>query len=208
MYLIRAIVGLVALPILAQTPPAWVAKSNQNAQLLIDIGQRYSPEGASRDGVTAFDDRITAHYCGFTGADDYYARAAAANVIDRIVVPALIIHAANDPFIRLLPETRARILANPYVTYIETADGGHCAFLGQPKIGPGNDDYDGHLCNHKAIQRSRWRVYRLGSDERDSRVLVAGSEESSSPRYSFVNYFSASPGRYQLGGIFQRRLPA
>ena len=34
-----------------------------------------------------FDDRITAHYCGFTGADDYYARAAAANVIDRIAVP-------------------------------------------------------------------------------------------------------------------------
>ena len=27
-----------------------------------------------------FDDRVTAYYCGFTGADDYYARAAAANV--------------------------------------------------------------------------------------------------------------------------------
>jgi len=29
-----------------------------------------------------FDDRITAYYCGFTGADDYYARAAAANVVE------------------------------------------------------------------------------------------------------------------------------
>ena len=43
-------------------------------------------------GVTTlrlFDDRVTAHYCGFTGADDYYNRAAAANVVDRIAVPAV-----------------------------------------------------------------------------------------------------------------------
>jgi len=78
-----------------------------------------------------FDDRITAHYCGFTGADDYYAQAAASNVVDRISVPALIIHAANDPFIRVQPETLRRIAANPNVTYIETKDGGHCAFIGQ-----------------------------------------------------------------------------
>ncbi len=85
-------------------------------------------------GITSlrlFDDRITAYYCGFTGADDYYARAAAANVVDRIAVPALIIHAANDPFIRMQPETLRRIAANPNITYIETADGGHCAFLGE-----------------------------------------------------------------------------
>jgi predicted alpha/beta-fold hydrolase len=78
-----------------------------------------------------FDDRVTAYYCGFTGAADYYARAAAANVVDRIAVPALIIHAANDPFIRVLPETRARIAANPNITYVETDDGGHCAFIGE-----------------------------------------------------------------------------
>lgn len=86
-----------------------------------------------------FDDRITAFYCGFTGADDYYARASAANVIDRIAVPALVIHAANDPFIRLRPETRQRMLANPHITYIETEDGGHCAFVAQ-RNGGGSDD--------------------------------------------------------------------
>jgi uncharacterized protein len=86
-----------------------------------------------------FDDRITAHYCGFSGADDYYARAAASNVVDRIAHPALIIHAANDPFIRLLPETRRRIAANPNITYIETADGGHCAFVGERNGIPGDD---------------------------------------------------------------------
>jgi predicted alpha/beta-fold hydrolase len=89
-----------------------------------------------------FDDRITAYYCGFTGAADYYARAAAANVVDRIAVPALIIHAANDPFIRVLPETRARIAANPNITYIETADGGHCAFVGERNGGRNGDATD------------------------------------------------------------------
>ena len=43
----------------AQTPPAWVARSNQNAQLLIDINARYSPESAGTSGVTGMDERVT-----------------------------------------------------------------------------------------------------------------------------------------------------
>ena len=85
-------------------------------------------------GVTSlrlFDERVTAYYCGFAGADDYYARAAAANVVDRIAVPALIVHATNDPFIRIRSDTVQRIQSNPNITYIETADGGHCAFLAE-----------------------------------------------------------------------------
>ncbi len=86
-----------------------------------------------------FDDRITAYYCGYTGADDYYARAAASNVVDRIAVPTLIIHALNDPFIRVTPETRDRVLSNPNITYIETDDGGHCSFVGES----GGETFDG-----------------------------------------------------------------
>lgn len=92
-------------------------------------------------GVTSlrlFDDLVTAHYCGFAGADDYYERAAAARVIDRISVPALIIHATNDPFIRVTPATRTQILGNPNITYLETQDGGHCAFIGE-RDGHGDD---------------------------------------------------------------------
>jgi predicted alpha/beta-fold hydrolase len=96
-----------------------------------------------------FDDRITAHYCGFTGADDYYARAAASNVVDRIAVPALIIHASNDPFIRMLPETLRRIAANPNITYVETADGGHCAFVGECNGHPPND---GRWAEHEVVE--------------------------------------------------------
>jgi hypothetical protein len=78
-----------------------------------------------------FDDKITAYYCGFTGADDYYARASAANVVGQIAVPALIVHAANDPFIRLQAETRRKIASNPNITFVEVKDGGHCAFVGR-----------------------------------------------------------------------------
>ena len=77
-----------------------------------------------------FDHQITAYYCGFSGADDYYARASASNVVERIAVPALIVHAANDPFIRILPQTRRKIAANPNITFVEVEDGGHCAFIG------------------------------------------------------------------------------
>jgi uncharacterized protein len=86
-------------------------------------------------GVTSlrdFDDKVTAYYCGFEGASDYYQRSAAANVVERIAVPALILHAANDPFIRILPETRQKILSNPNITFLETEDGGHCSFLADP----------------------------------------------------------------------------
>ena len=44
----------------AQTPPAWVARSNQNAQLLIDIDARYSPESAGNSGVAGMDERVSA----------------------------------------------------------------------------------------------------------------------------------------------------
>ncbi len=79
--------------------------------------------------IRTYDEYIVAPNCGFAGADDYYDRAASARVIDRIAVPTLILHALDDPFIRLLPETRAKILANPNITLVETRHGGHCGFL-------------------------------------------------------------------------------
>jgi uncharacterized protein len=99
-----------------------------------------------------FDDRITAHYCGFAGADDYYARAAASNLVERIAVPALILHAANDPFIRVREETRQRMAKNPNITYIETEDGGHCAFLGE-RNGKAGDD--GRWAEREVVEFAR-----------------------------------------------------
>jgi predicted alpha/beta-fold hydrolase len=83
-----------------------------------------------------FDDKIVATYCGFRNADDYYYRAASARVVDGIAVPTLILRALDDPFIRLTPETRSDILANPQITLVETPHGGHCAYL---CVHPGDD---------------------------------------------------------------------
>ena len=93
-----------------------------------------------------FDDKVTAYYCGFEGAVDYYARAAASNVVDRIAVPGLILHAATDPFVHLIPETRSKIAANPNLTFIETADGGHCSFLAHP------NGYDGRWAEQQVVE--------------------------------------------------------
>ena len=76
-----------------------------------------------------FDDKITARFCGFTSADDYYFRSSGARVASRIALPTLVIHAWDDPFIRMLAETRAALAGNPAVDLIETRHGGHCAFL-------------------------------------------------------------------------------
>lgn len=95
--------------------------------------------------IREFDDLITAHYCGFAGAQDYYTRAAAARVLDRIAIPAMVIHAKDDPFIRLLPETRSKMLANRKITFLETDHGGHCAFLAQP------NGYDGRWAELQII---------------------------------------------------------
>lgn len=96
-----------------------------------------------------FDDKVTAHYCGFANVADYYDRASAAHTVERIAVPTLILSAANDPFVRITAETRQKFSRNPKIKFIETADGGHCAFIGIPKgsrnrsaAAPENQDND------------------------------------------------------------------
>ncbi|WP_263384954.1 YheT family hydrolase [Granulicella arctica] len=88
-----------------------------------------------------FDDEITAIYSGFSGADDYYFRAAAGRVLDQIAVPTLILHAADDPFVYITPESRSLIAANPSITYVEPAHGGHCAFLASADPSKNDDGY-------------------------------------------------------------------
>ncbi len=102
----------------------------------------FDPQLAAGIGsLREYDDRITALYSGFQSADDYYHRAAAARVLHRIATPALVLHACDDPFIRFTPESRAQIAANPCLTLLETAHGGHCAFLANPNPATGQDGY-------------------------------------------------------------------
>ena len=93
--------------------------------------------------IRDFDEQVMTPYCGFDGADDYYARAASARVVGHIAVPTLILHACDDPFIRLTASTRAKGHTNPHITLLEPAHGGHCAFLEDPA-----GDYDGYWAEH------------------------------------------------------------
>lgn len=76
-----------------------------------------------------FDHEIVARYGGFADAADYYEQVRSSRFASSIAVPTLILHAADDPFIRTLPATVAALRANPYVDYVQTTHGGHCAFL-------------------------------------------------------------------------------
>jgi hypothetical protein len=76
-----------------------------------------------------FDHHIVARYGGFADADDYYHTVASSRYAGTLRVPALIVHSLDDPFIRMLPQTREALIGNPHVTFLETQHGGHCAFL-------------------------------------------------------------------------------
>lgn len=124
----------------------WKLKSRMRAKARCFPGQYDLSRLNGLKSLRDFDDKVTAYYCGFDGASDYYARSAAANVIDKISVPTMILLAANDPFIRLLPATRAKIIANPNITFIETEDGGHCSYVGQAV------DDDGHYAERMVVE--------------------------------------------------------
>jgi hypothetical protein len=114
-----------------------LARYKRKAKLFPGIYASRKSIGPVRS-IREFDNKIVARYWGFHDADDYYDLAAAARVVDQIAVPTLTLHAQDDPFIRLLPETRARLRANPHVTFIETLHGGHCAYLSRD---PGNETH-------------------------------------------------------------------
>ncbi len=85
--------------------------------------------------VRDFDDVITARYCGFEDARDYYARSSASRVISDICVPTLIIASKDDPFVPFEPFQNPAMQGNPHITLFATEHGGHCAFISRENGG-------------------------------------------------------------------------
>lgn len=74
-----------------------------------------------------FDDRYTAPRNGFRSADHYYETCSVAPLLGQIEIPALIVHAADDPFIPVEPFRDAR---PSHLVEIEiTSHGGHLGYL-------------------------------------------------------------------------------
>lgn len=81
--------------------------------------------------VREFDDVITARFCGFKDADDYYARSSARRVAGQIRLPTLILTSQDDPFVPFAPFEDLPIRENRNITVVAPRHGGHCAFISQ-----------------------------------------------------------------------------
>ncbi|MGB2713763.1 MAG: alpha/beta fold hydrolase [Vicinamibacterales bacterium] len=100
--------------------------------------------------VRGFDEIYTAPHFGFRDAEDYYHRASAMRVVDRIRVPALVISAADDPFVPVEIFRNSALTRNPNIHLVVTEHGGHCGFVEQASEG-----YDGYWAEHRIVQFAR-----------------------------------------------------
>jgi predicted alpha/beta-fold hydrolase len=103
--------------------------------------------------IREFDDAYTAPFHGFLGAADYYHRASAMRVIDKITVPTLIITADDDPFVPSGPFRDPAVTGNKNITVLVTPHGGHCGFIEEP-----NGDYDGYWAEREVVEFVKQRT--------------------------------------------------
>jgi predicted alpha/beta-fold hydrolase len=96
--------------------------------------------------VREFDAAYTAPYFGFESAEDYYHRASALRIIDRIRVPALVITAEDDPFVPSEPFHDPKLRNNPNIELAISAHGGHCGF-----VGPASAEDDGYWAENQIV---------------------------------------------------------
>jgi predicted alpha/beta-fold hydrolase len=96
--------------------------------------------------VREFDDAYTAPHFGFRDAADYYFRASAMRIIDRIRIPTLIITAEDDPFVPSQPFRDPKITGNRHIDLRICRHGGHCGF-----VGPAHGDEDGYWAERQIV---------------------------------------------------------
>ena len=97
--------------------------------------------------VRQFDEAYTVPHHGFRDAADYYYRASALRVADRIHVPTLIITAEDDPFVPVSTFRDPAVSANPKITVVITPHGGHCAYVERR-----DGDYDGYWAEREIVR--------------------------------------------------------
>lgn len=86
--------------------------------------------------LRAFDEAATARLHGFRDAADYYRRSSSEGFLGGVRVPTLVIHALDDPFLPGDALPRAALGANPALTVVVHARGGHVGFMEGPPWGP------------------------------------------------------------------------
>jgi predicted alpha/beta-fold hydrolase len=116
--------------------------------------------------VYQYDDRYTAPRNGFASADDYYVRSSAGPLLPRIVLPGLIVHAADDPLIPAEPVARAR--RPPSLRLELTSQGGHLGYISQAPWWGGRRWLETRLA---AWLADRWGISTVPFDQIRSRLL-------------------------------------
>jgi predicted alpha/beta-fold hydrolase len=106
--------------------------------------------------VREFDEVYTAPHFGFRDASDYYHRASAMRVIDRISLPTLVITADDDPFVPSAPFFDQRVQANANLRVIVTRGGGHCGFV--TGLDGAGDGYDGYWAERQVLDFARTQL--------------------------------------------------
>lgn len=92
--------------------------------------ERYPIDGLGQvTTVREFDEVITAPFCGFRDANDYYARSSATRVLSAIGRPALVLAAQDDPVVPFVSFEECAIRENANITFVAPRHGGHCAFI-------------------------------------------------------------------------------
>lgn len=76
--------------------------------------------------IRDFDDALTAREAGFRDAADYYAACSPARSLDALRVPAMIVHADDDPWV-----PPPAVAASPRLAIRVTRGGGHVGFHGK-----------------------------------------------------------------------------
>jgi predicted alpha/beta-fold hydrolase len=94
--------------------------------------------------IRQFDETFTAPHHGFAGASDYYHRASAVRVVDRIRLPALLVTADDDPFVP--PDPFDQPVVRAHTTVRIERGGGHCGFVSTP-----GDGFDGYWAETAAV---------------------------------------------------------
>ena len=124
--------------------------------------------------VRRFDDVYTAPHHGFRDAADYYYRASALRVLDRIRVPTLVMTAEDDPFVPPATFRHPLVTGNPSITVSLTPHGGHCAFVER-----GAGGYDGYWAEREIVRFAAAHAAVPFSRDRDDRSAAGHTQDPS-----------------------------
>ena len=83
--------------------------------------------------VYDFDDKFTAPSFGFGTADNYYATQSSNQFLDRIRVPALLVHAKDDPLVPFAVYNHPAFSRNPRLRLLAVDHGGHLGFVSKTR---------------------------------------------------------------------------